>query len=785
MRKALSRLGGGALLAGLSVLVSFAGSEATGTLRGRVLDPQGLPVQDATVVATRPGVHLAERSTTDASGGFSFPNLPLGEYQLEVTAPDLEKAQLKAQVSAGAPAEVEVRLRLAGLHQGVTVAASRREQATYEVPASASVMTQEELEHRLAVNLAESLRDLPGIESVEAGAFRARPVIRGLDSNRILVLVDGERLNNGRTSTESAGIETSLVGVDAVDRIEVIRGPGSVLYGSDALGGIINIVTSNVQRAASGFRLGGKLSVEYDSSGAGRRGFLSLYGSTRKVSVGLSGTLRTIEDYWSPLGRVSGTGVREDANLAEVRFYPATDQSFFIKYLRHNAWDYGFAMLVPDPSFVAAFPFSKLSKISTGYNGHFAKPAFSSFTANFYYQEQDRNFSYQIAVPGFSLSSSTVTRTRSFGFDTQATALLPGRQVITYGVSFYRDNNTDGSLQTIFPGTSWAQVVSRSPSVPQAAISGTGIFVQDQVSVSSRLHLTGGLRFDVFKLRVFPTENFPADALTGILGGRVDSAVSGQVGAIYEVVPGLQLVGNVGRAFREPNLFERFFYGSAPVEAFIVPNPVLKPETSLSFETGARLHASRFSASVTYFHNQLRDLITYAPGTFNGQTTLDGVPVYQNVNVNRSRIQGVEAEVETQRSALGSYWTPFLAMSFQKGTDLGTGDALPLIAPAVGHVGLRWETSRRRLWAEVRARVTRGSTRVPPEFDPLQGFSMFSLRGGCELVRGDRARLFARGLKSVALRFGFENLGNRVYRELFNSVPEAGRHARVGLDFTF
>jgi hypothetical protein len=74
-----------------------------------------------------------------------------------------------------------------------------------------------------------------------------------------------------------------------------------------------------------------------------------------------------------------------------------------------------------------AFPFSKLSKISTGYNGHFAKPAFSSFTANFYYQTQDRDFSNQFTIPGFSFLSDTVTRTHSFGFDAQATALLPGR----------------------------------------------------------------------------------------------------------------------------------------------------------------------------------------------------------------------------------------------------------------------------------------------------------------------------------------------------------------------
>jgi len=211
----------------------------------------------------------------------------------------------------------------------------------------------------------------------------------------------------------------------------------------------------------------------------------------------------------------------------------------------------------------------------------------------------------------------------------------------------------------------------------------------------------------------------------------------------------------------------------------------LEPETSLNIEVGVRLRKSRFAASLAYFRNRLSDLITSAPGTFNGQSTLSGQPVYQNVNIERALIQGVESEIEGHYSGLGSRWSPFIAASFQRGTNAATGQPLPLIAPAIGHVGLRWQRPQRQVWAEVRARVARGTNRVAPGLQPLQGFAVFGFRAGWEIFHHEDSRFLPKGVKSVGLRCAIENIGNRAYRELFNNVVEPSRDYRLGLDFSF
>ena len=183
--------------------------------------------------------------------------------------------------------------------------------------------------------------------------------------------------------------------------------------------------------------------------------------------------------------------------------------------------------------------------------------------------------------------------------------------------------------------------------------------------------------------------------------------------------------------------------------------------------------------------NRLSDLISSSPGTFNGQGTLSGQQVFQNVNVERALIQGVETEAETHFSALGSRWSPFLGASFQHGTNLTTTMPLPLIAPAIGHAGLRWRPLRREVWAEARARAARGSDRVAAGLSPLRGFTVFSLRGGWEIFHREASRFLPSGVRSIHLTCGIENLGNRAYRELFNDVVEPGRDFRLGVDFSF
>lgn len=757
-------------------------------LTGLVRDPHSLVVKGAQVrlfrEAERAPIPSLSEVFTDSEGRFHFSQMPAGSYRLEVSAFGFDR-QLRELELGDALVSVEIRLTVAGVHEGVVVTATRREDETFGTLLPTALLSGRSLDRQLATNLAQALEEVPGVTWRNAGAFRSRPIIRGLDSNRVLVLVDGERLNNSRTSTSDAGIETSLIDLSQIAQVEVVRGPGSVLYGSDAFGGVVNILTRYSARS-EGPHFGARTRGDFFSNSDARRGNVELFGGGRWFSVRAAGSVGTVSDYSSPLGTVFGSGADESGASGELRVYPSKHQSFFFKFLHQGAYDIGLPALDPNPPFFADFPFSKLQKFSWGYQGNFNSPLLSSLQARFYRQDQTRDFFNLLRTPGFRLQSDTVTDVKSFGFDIQATSLAKRSHVFTYGVSFYRDSNRDRRIQILNPDTN-PRILSQAPSVPNSSLSGTGIFLQDQFEVAHRLRLTGGLRLDYFRLNPLPTKNFDPLAFSTIVARRSDKAVSGNVGASFDLRPGWVLTGNLARAFREPNLFERFFFGRGSVGGFVVPNPSLEPEKSVQFDLGTRVRRGPVRASLNYFRNELTDLTVRAPGTFMGNATVGGQPVVKNVNLDMARIQGMESSAEFFVNALGSQWTPFATVAWQRGTNRTNGDPLPLIAPFISQLGLRWQSRRFHAWSEWRARIVKGSTRVPPSAQTLEGFTVLGWRWGYELVRGEHGSgvYLPRGITSVNFHFALENVTNKLYRGLFETVPEPGRSFRIGLDLTF
>ncbi|MCI0717415.1 MAG: TonB-dependent receptor, partial [Acidobacteria bacterium] len=448
--------------------------------------------------------------------------------------------------------------------------------------------------------------------------------------------------------------------------------------------------------------------------------------------------------------------------------------------------NFGLPSLDPNPVFLATFPFSKLQKFGGGYSGNFDSTALSALQIRLYRQKQDRDFFNRILAGPSVIQSDTVTNVETFGFDVQATSIPLRRHVLTYGSSLYHDRNRDARIQILNPDTPGQVILSQAPSVPNSTLSGLGFFLQDQFELGSRLRFVGGVRFDRFRLEASPTANFDPAAL-GTIENRTDTAWSGNFGTTFQLMRGWLLTGNVARAFREPNLFERYFFGRGSVGGFVVPNPNLEPETSVQFDVGTRLHRGPARITFNYFLNRLNDLVVREPTTFMGMSTIAGQPVSHSVNLDGSRIQGVESSAELFLNGLGAQWTPFISLAWQRGTNLTNGEPLPLIAPFVGQAGLRWQPRRVHAWTEYRMRLATGSDRVPTGFQPLQGFTVHAVRWGYELARGEQGLgvHLPRGLRAINFHFGVENVGNRLYQNLFETVPEPGRSFRFGMDISF
>ncbi|HWP43380.1 MAG TPA: TonB-dependent receptor, partial [Blastocatellia bacterium] len=636
-------------------------------------------------------------------------------------------------------------------------------------------------------------------------------------SNRVLILVDGERLNNTRTSTSNSGIEIGLVDVDQIESIEVVRGSGSVLYGTDALAGTINIITRDtLPRQSTGFRFGGGFNGFFSSNETGRRGSAYLTGAGSRFAFRLAQTLDRFDDYHS-----GGDGVTEVANSqyhggnTQVvgRWFINDAHSMKASYERRRASNIGVPAVVG--VFTAFFPFSNRDKVSARYEGYNFGSRLARVSASVFHQSQDRNFSNEVnvpasppAFPGSFQFSETVTETKTTGFDAQTNWTFNPDNVLTAGASYFRDRNHDSRfIERLSPDFSvfpprLVRSEDRSRSVPDATFGDFALFAQDEHRVTDRLKLLAGIRIDRFDIESERTPGFdlppfftPSQIedlnLVGLDDGlRVnDTAVSGDLGAVFKPITNLSLTARVGRSFREPNLFERFFTDFGSASGFVVGNPLLEPESGVNFDTGVRLRTSRFAGSFTYFNNTYKNFLTSSPALDrNGvPISIDSgpgrppIPVFQTVNTDRVRIQGVEADFESSLELPHHFLMPFGNITYLRGDDLEGDVPLDFITPLKTVIGLRLQDVRDRYWAEYSARIVNKQERLSPEFlivngGPEPGFVTHDLRGGVS---------FRREHHTLSFTLAVENIADRFYNEQFVFAPARGRSAVVGMSIRF
>jgi outer membrane cobalamin receptor len=202
----------------------------------------------------------------------------------------------------------------------IVVTPGRQDQESGDAPAPITVFDRETIEKIQPEKMADLFKTIPGVEIDGEGPFRGLPVIRGMSSNRVLILVDGQRLNNSRESTTFAGIQPALVNLSEVERIEVLRGPASVQYGSDAIGGVINIITRQPNLGQQEFKVNGDVAVEYGTISDSQAGRVSVTGTGHGFSFYAGGSYEKVDDYKAADGASEdpryvgprGVWVRED-----------------------------------------------------------------------------------------------------------------------------------------------------------------------------------------------------------------------------------------------------------------------------------------------------------------------------------------------------------------------------------------------------------------------------------------------------------------------------------------
>ena len=658
----------------------------------------------------------------------------------------------------------------------LVVTATRGPREVSKIPQPVSVVQRRDLVQQIPNTVTDLFRALPGLDVTGVGVNQGRPEIRGQRGQRILLLEDGLRLNNFRRQ-QDFGELPALVDVNGVDRVEVVRGPASVLYGSDAIGGVVNIITRTPQ--AEGFH--GIGSLRYGSVESQKAGSARVFGRSGAFTLRAGGTLRDADAYEAPAGSfgaitldrevlVQGTGVRDRAMDVRLGWEPEGHHSTYAKFETYTADDAGFgsvdpAAYAPDqPDIRITYPKQRWSKLTAGYLGRdLATPLADQVSIQAYGQDNERNLDFaldQALGPGASLSilQQNYTNIRTYGMRAEARKLATPGLLFTYGVDAVRERaeGTDHNSTTVVGFGPTQEESSDRPQLPTSTFLTAGAFAQSEIQATDRLSFVAGGRYQTARAETFATPGLEDLQPTTITDGTFVAAVNG----LYELGGGLSLVASAGRAFRSPNLIERFFDGPTPEgSGYQVANPDLKAETSFNVDLGMRYRNDRVSLEAFGFRNKINDGIRIAPLDYEVQ----GQAAYQNTNVEKLVFRGVELSgrvvVAGGLSVSGNYSRMDAKDALNAENPVGESFSSKLAGT------LRWEDRADRFWGawEIRHNGDRKDVALVdnPIGEVLPAFTVQDLRGGVTVLRTEGGQVHR---LSVAVT----NLTNALYAEFSN-----------------
>lgn len=752
---------------GLAVAIAWGGvltipcaAAAQGTVTGRVT-AAGAPVAVARVELEAPGSIAA--ATTDADGRFVLDGLSPGRHTLRIGAAGFRPHSVEI-VSGSAAVSFEIVLTPAILRhdEELQVTASRHERRTADLPFTTAVVDAAELGRRLPRSTPEALIDAPGVLVQKTNHGSGSPYVRGLLGNQVLVLVDGIRLNN---STFRFGPNQYLATIDPgqIDRIELLRGAGAVLYGSDALGGVINIITkkpalsvnrthvalaASAKAMTSGMEQGGRFEVEAAGSRMAFRGGISAR-SFGDLRAGGSLGLEAPSGYDEQAGDVSML-LRASSRSVLLASYQHLHQRDVPRF--DQVTQRGFARYSFDPQTrqLGTVNF----KHSPGAGPVRVFDATGSFHRSFERRELRRN--------GASTETVEADTVGVAGLVAQAT-LLPWRGwTLTTGFDYYADRIASTRRDV---NTATGASTSRRGLYPDGARARSAAGFVSGSTTRGRIGLDLGIRYSHFRVSA-------TDATFGSLE-LSSGAWVGHAGATFRMKPAMQLFGSISQAFRAPNVDDVSTLGlfDSGIE---VPSTALVPERTWSVEAGVRLRRGPVSVSASGFRTNLRDLIERVRTTYLGSPFYEGQPVFQKANVQRAYVRGVEAELEWRATSSLLVWAH--ASQFY-GHQPSLDQPMRRIPPMNGLLAARWTAAAGGLWIEGRLRAAARQTRLSAGDESDHRINPNGTPGWTVVSFGAGRPLGSR----VEITGAIENVFNKAYRIHGSGIDGVGRSAWIGL----
>ena len=529
-----------------------------------------------------------------------------------------------------------------------------------DAPASISVIDREQIEARFYQDTTDALRDVPGVIVTGGGSGDRGTdiVIRGMPSSYTLIMVDGKPVSTRESRPNgSAGFEQSwLPPLQSIERIEVVRGPMSTLYGSDAMGGVVNIITRKVETEWGGSVQLDAIIQDDSRSGDSQQGNFSLSGPLKDDLLGLQvygGFYNRQEDLF-----VDGYEQKDLRNLtAKLTLTPTENHDFSVETTRTE--DSRQSLIGRSADSDDSFTDHTREAFSLTHTGRWAVG-----TSDTYIQrEKAENESREM----------TITNTHA-----KTALVMPvGNHMVTVGADFTEEKLDDKTSNRISDRTNIES-------------SKYALFVEDEWMLTDTFSVTAGARMD-------DDENF-------------GTHVSPRLYGVWGFSPRWTVKGGVSTGFRSPSLRELTpDWGQVSRGGNIYGNPDLEPETSLNQELGLYFNAGRtLLANVTVFHNDFKDKITRitCPVSIcpDGPNQFGSDPTYR-VNVDEAQTQGVEAALSTTLARVVSINLSYTYTDSEQKSGEYKGEPLTQLPKHLASLNLDWQaTDTVSPWATVRYR---------------------------------------------------------------------------------
>lgn len=585
-------------------------------IKGKVLTLEGKPVEGAVILHL-----LSQRQTiTDEKGEFRLEIPEEEKIRLEIIHPDYLDQE---RIFSLSEASKKVFIRLIPLirqREEIVVTALRYPELSAKVPAAEVVISKENLEEKMSPNIAESLQNIAGVSSIGAGGFSVVPNIRGLARRRVLIMIDNARVTSDRRTGPSA----SFIDPRDVEKIEVLRSPSSVFYGSDAIGGVIHIFSKGPTQQGG---IKGKINLKYGSVNQEKALGFSLQGKEQKTGFYLSFQGIDAENYSSPLGRVPMSKFAQGSLFGKIS-YTTDKREVDLSFLGARGYNIGKphrdSLQKPTWYPLESQNLLQLRWLEKGL-GRKGELEFQVYlNPHFLETRKEKIQAYK------NKESYSKTQSLDVGFHLSYGKRISENFRIKGGTDFFgRLGAKAKNTSTYFDPSGRVENVFEEQPFVEGRRKDLGIFLSADYTGIKNLDLVGGVRWDFIKMIARPGD-------LSFLSKSSYTAWTGFLGCSAKLAETIVLFSNLSRAYRAPSLNELFYTGITG-RGFIIAQPNLDPEMSFNLDGGIKFIQKRFFLGIYSFYYVIDDLI---------ERYLTSDKIYTYGNINSGRISGYELEME-------------------------------------------------------------------------------------------------------------------------------------------